>query len=276
MPRQARKKSETGIYHVMFRGVNREPIFTDDEDNWKFINILKKYKEISGFELYAYCLMGNHLHLLIKEGKEDLAQCFKRIAGKYVYWFNAKYQRSGHLFQDRFRSEPVEDDAYFMTVLRYIHQNPVKAGIARTVEEYPWSSYQEYLGKPNLTDTAQALSMMDLRALVEFHRENGTETCIDIPEERSRITDEEAQRLMSRLAGVENETGFQTLSAEIKSQLLGQLREQGVSLRQIEEMTGETKGVIRRVTKRALGNEEETVIPLYQPPQTREVDITIL
>lgn len=276
MPRQARKKSETGIYHVMFRGVNREPIFTDDEDNWKFINILKKYKETSGFELYAYCLMGNHLHLLIKEGKEDLAQSFKRIAGKYVYWFNAKYQRSGHLFQDRFRSEPVEDDTYFLTVLRYIHQNPVKAGMARTVEDYPWSSYQEYLGTPNLTDTAQALSMMDLRALVEFHREEGKESCIDIPEERNRITDEEAQRMMSRLAGVENETEFQALSVEVKSQLLGQLREQGVSLRQIEEMTGETKGVIRRVTERALQKKEETVIPTYQPPQNREVDITIL
>lgn len=128
MPRAARKKSNSGIYHIMLRGINRQLIFEDEEDKNRFIETLLKYKEQCGYLIYAYCLMGNHIHILLKEGKEELTLVLKRIAGSYVYWYNWKYHRSGHLFQDRFKSEPVEDDAYFLTVIRYIHQNPETRG----------------------------------------------------------------------------------------------------------------------------------------------------
>ena len=136
MPRQARKKSESGIYHVMLRGINQQQIFEEPEDFEKFLQILKDCKAISGYKLFAYCLMGNHIHLLIKPEEESLEQAFKRIGGRFVYWYNVKYQRIGHLFQDRFRSEPVETDEYFMTVLRYIHQNPIKAGLCKVIDAY--------------------------------------------------------------------------------------------------------------------------------------------
>src|SRR5690554_3854054 len=127
MPRRAREKSSTGVYHVMLRGINKQKIFHDQEDYEKFIEIVKNYKELCTYELYAYCLMSNHFHLLIKEGKEELAAVFRRIGAKYVYWYNLKYKRCGHLFQDRYRSEVVETQQYLLTVLRYIHQNPLKA-----------------------------------------------------------------------------------------------------------------------------------------------------
>ena len=129
MPRQARKKSNSGIYHIILRGVNRQQIFEDNEDYYKFLQVVEESKAISGFELFAYCLMSNHIHLLLKEIQEPIEQIMKRITTRFVYWYNIKYQRSGHLFQDRYKSEPVEDDAYFLTVIRYIHQNPVKAEI---------------------------------------------------------------------------------------------------------------------------------------------------
>ncbi len=110
-------------------------MFEDDEDYIKYLDVLRECKEISGYKLYGYCLMGNHLHLLLKTGKEDLEQIFKRIGARYVYWYNFKYGRSGHLFQDRYKSEPVETDSYIVTVLRYIHQNPVKAGICSDPED---------------------------------------------------------------------------------------------------------------------------------------------
>ena len=144
MPRQARKKSENGIYHIMLRGINQQQIFEDEEDYAKFLDILKECKEISEYKVFAYCLMGNHIHLLVKEGTENLEQMFKRICGRFVYWYNTKYRRVGHLFQDRFKSEPVDSERYFFTVLRYIHQNPVKAGICKRVEDYIYSSYSEY------------------------------------------------------------------------------------------------------------------------------------
>ena len=145
MPRQARRKSESGIYHIMLRGINRQVIFEDEEDNLKFLETLKNYKAVSGYKLFAYCLMSNHIHLLLRVEKEYLDLIIKRIAGSYVYWYNWKYKRNGHLFQDRFKSEPVEDDAYFLTVIRYIHQNPIKAGLSKTIDDYKFSSYNEYI-----------------------------------------------------------------------------------------------------------------------------------
>ena len=117
MPRKARTRSSTGIYHIIMRGINRQIIFEDSEDYIQFLESLTRQKETSGIEIYAYCLMSNHVHLLIKEGNEDLGTVFKRIGSSYVYWYNWKYNRRGHLFQDRYRSEAVEDDGYFLTVI---------------------------------------------------------------------------------------------------------------------------------------------------------------
>ena len=169
MPRQARRKSESGIYHIMLRGINQQQIFEDEEDSLRFLETLLKYKEQCGYEIYAYCLMGNHIHILLKEGKENLTLVLKRIAGSYVYWYNWKYRRSGHLFQDRFKSEPVEDDEYFLTVIRYIHQNPIKAGICKNIDEYKFSSYNEYIKKENLVDIDFCFSIIGKEQFIEFN-----------------------------------------------------------------------------------------------------------
>ena len=116
MPRQERTKSGTGIYHVMLRGINKQDIFEDDEDYLQMTSCLQglteRYDE-NGVAVdplctvYSYCLMSNHIHLLVREQKEDISSVIKRLGVAYAYYFNKKYQRNGHLFQDRFRSEPV-------------------------------------------------------------------------------------------------------------------------------------------------------------------------
>ena len=105
--------------------------------------------------------MGNHVHLLIKEGKETLSNTMKRIGASYVYWYNWQYNRKGHLFQDRFKSEAVEDDAYFLMVLRYIHQNPLKAGLTNDIASYKWSSYKEYMTETKIVNVDFVLSLFD-------------------------------------------------------------------------------------------------------------------
>jgi REP element-mobilizing transposase RayT len=108
MSRKARQLSSTKIYHVIIRGNRKEDIFLEDEDKRRFIKILKKIKQKDEYELYAFCLMNNHVHLLIKEKNEHISRIMKRINISYVNYFNQKYQQIGHLFQDRYRSEPMK------------------------------------------------------------------------------------------------------------------------------------------------------------------------
>ncbi|MBE6981495.1 MAG: transposase [Ruminococcaceae bacterium] len=243
MPRQSRKQSATGIYHIMLRGINRQQIFEDNEDRDRFIETLLNYKEVCGYSIYAYCLMGNHIHILIKEGQENLAQVFKRIAGSYVYWYNWKYHRCGHLFQDRYKSEPVEDDGYLLTVLRYIHQNPVKAKLCKRAEEYGYSSMREYLGKPCLTDTEFVLSILPIEQFVDYHRQENDDKCLEI-DERFRLTDEEAKKLIIKISKCKNVAEFQGLEIKKRNTYIRKLHEKGMSIRQISRLTGMTKKVV--------------------------------
>lgn len=245
MPRQARKKSSSGIYHIMLRGINRQQIFEDEEDQERFLATLHQYKEQCGYTLYAYCLMGNHVHILLKEGAETLTQVFKRIAGSYVYWFNWKYHRCGHLFQDRFKSEPVETDEYFLSVLRYIHQNPVKAKLCKYAEEYAYSSMREYLSGSTLTDTGFALSILSQEQFVNYHREENTDYCLDMIE-RFRLTDEDAKALIRKIAKCNNATELQQLDKEVRSAYFQELHEKGMSIRQLSRLTGISKKVVER------------------------------
>ena len=144
MSRDARAKSQTGIYHIMLRGIDKRNIFLDDEDRMKFLDKLMKSKEVANFNLYGYCLMDNHVHLLIGE-KEDIGTSIKRITVGYVQWHNKKYDRTGHLFQNRYMSEVVESEGYLINVLRYIHLSPVKAKITKLAKDYWWSSYNQYI-----------------------------------------------------------------------------------------------------------------------------------
>lgn len=248
MPRRARRHSSTGIYHIMLTGINRQPILEDREDNEKFIEILKSCKLISGYKLYAYCLMGNHLHLIIKTEKEPLEQIFKRICGRYVYWYNTKYRRTGPLFQDRFKSEPIEDEASFLNVLRFIHQNPVIAGLSDKPDEYPYSSYGCYTGcrDETLIDTDFTLNILDRERFEEFHCQECENVYMDINERPNRLTDEQAWEIIKRISKCSSASEFKQLEAGVRNDCIRKLRKEGLSIRQISRLTGVGKGIVER------------------------------
>ncbi|NYB74900.1 transposase [Sedimentibacter hydroxybenzoicus DSM 7310] len=152
MPRQARVHSDTGIYHIMIRGNDKRIIFLDNEDRKRFISTLFEKASEENIRIYAYCLMNNHVHLLLHEEDDNIAILMKRINVSYVYYFNKRYKRVGHLFQDRFKSEIVDNDDYLLAVVRYIHNNPVKAGIVSSPEKYLWSSYNDYISTKKRND----------------------------------------------------------------------------------------------------------------------------
>ena len=248
MPRGARQKSDNGTYHIMLRGINKQQIFEEPEDYEKFLDVLKNCKAISEFKLYAYCLMGNHIHLLIKEGKESLETIFKRIGGKFVYWYNVKYERVGHLFGDRFKSEPVDTDAYFLTVVRYIHRNPIKAGICKKTKEYPYSSYNDYINDADFVDRDLLHTFVPKEQFEEFNAKNTMETCLDIEEKRTiKVTDEQARKIIEKYSKCKNISEFQKLGQKIRDKNIVKFKEKGLSIRQISRLTGLSYYVIQKI-----------------------------
>lgn len=252
MSRRAREQSASGVYHVMLRGINRQVIFEDEEDYEKFLQVLQDCKSVSGFKIYAYCLMSNHVHLLLRTGPggEGLEQIFKRVGVRFVAWYNRKYGRSGHLFQDRFKSEVVNDDSYLFTVLRYIHQNPVKAGLCKKPEKYLWSSYPVYLGGGPLCDTPEVLKLLApnpgqaMAELQRLHAENVQTVCMDIEQEQ-RPSDAEIRALLLNLCGTDKTAKLQALPIPLRDAAIAALKEQRASLRQITRLTGWPFGIAR-------------------------------
>ena len=141
MPRIARVCAAGYPYHITQRGNNKEKVFFDDEDRRLYLDILQRYKNKYRIKILAYCLMGNHVHLLVVPGQEvSLARAMGGINLVYTQHVTRKYNRSGRLWQNRFFSSVVEEEPYLWAVMRYMEQNPVRARLVKKAEDYPWSS----------------------------------------------------------------------------------------------------------------------------------------
>lgn len=247
MARLARRLSETGIYHIIFRGVNRYNIFEEEKDYKKILEIILDLKENMKFEIYAYCLMTNHVHLIIKEKTPgEISVIMKRMLTRYAGWFNKKYDRSGILIANRFKSEPVETDDYLITVSRYIHQNPVKGGLSPSVDKYNWSSFKEYSGNSYIVDTNFILSIVDYESYKKYNFELDDEE-YEINSNADKITDENVKMKIKELLCGKDPFILGELPKEERNKIIIQLKNiEKFSIRQIERATGISKGVIER------------------------------
>lgn len=150
MPRTARVKDSEGIYHIMVRSISEVSLFRDSEDKNKYLFLIKKYQQIFRFKVYAYCLMSNHGHIEIDCCGADISKIMKSINQCYCSYFNKKYNRHGHLFQDRFKSKLICDDKYLISLSAYIHNNPKSMKrYKNNVKSYRYSSLGIYLGINN-------------------------------------------------------------------------------------------------------------------------------
>lgn len=250
MPRLSRQISSTGIYHAMLRGIDGRDIFLDQNDKRVFLRKVAAVKKKVDFNLYAYCLMNNHVHLLVKES-EEIGTSIKRIAVGYVQWHNHKYGRRGHLFQNRFRSEPVETEAYFKTVLRYIHLNPVKANMVHKPEDYRWSSYGDYCishkEEKSITDTEIVGRLFSSKEdFITFMAKENEDQCLEHDEEK-RLTDGELKAIIGFL---DKDGALFSNSLKKRDEIIKKIYEStGVSIRQLSRVTGKGKRIIERAVK---------------------------
>lgn len=152
MARPLRITYAGAFYHVTSRGNEQKDVFKSQRDREKFLGYLASATERYGAVLHAYCLMSNHYHLLLETPYGNLSQIMRHINGAYTTYFNVKRKRAGHLFQGRFKAFLVEAEAYALELSRYIHLNPVRAGMAIKPEDYPWSSYRSYIGQATAYD----------------------------------------------------------------------------------------------------------------------------
>jgi len=201
--------------------------------------------------------MSNHVHLLIHEKSEEINQIMKRIGASYAWWYNRKYDRTGHLFQGRYRSECVEDDEYLLTVIRYIHNNPVKAGIVGRPEDYRWSSIQAYYSRPEesigLTDVGFILGILAkerTEAIYRFREHmkiKNQDICIE-EEIKQRKTDSEAKAGIEALLNGDPLTVLQTVEKKERDEKLRQIKAiEGITQRQIARITGLSQNIIFKV-----------------------------
>jgi len=179
MARPYRLDEEDCFYHITSRGDDRKPIFKSERDYARFLEYVSVAKDKFKFYLHAYCLMTNHYHLFIETTQANLSRIMQYINTSYAVYYNVKRKRSGHLFQGRFKSIIVQQDAYYAELTRYIHLNPVRAGMRDEPGKYRWSSYNDFVkNKPESGVDIDRVKMylgMDLRRYAGFVKAAGNE-----------------------------------------------------------------------------------------------------
>ncbi|WP_425447696.1 transposase [Dethiothermospora halolimnae] len=176
MPRTARKKSFDSIFHIMVKSVGDTTLFKKDEDRDMYLGIIKKYQNIFDFKVYAYCLMDSHGHLMIDANGADVSKFMQRINQSYAQRYNKKYERFGHVFADRFRSEIIDDDKYLLVCFGYIHNNCKDIpGWKGKEEEYPYSSFSIYMGIHD--DKYNILSKQFMLGIFDENNAKGLKKC---------------------------------------------------------------------------------------------------
>ena len=251
MPRTARKQSGSSVYHIVNRGAGKQIIFEDDADRAFFMKKLEALLDEEGGTLLAWCLMGNHFHLLATIPFERLNELMHRLQTSYAGYFNRVYGHVGAVFEGRFKSEPVETDEYLMTVVRYIHENPRKGGVYNGLD-YPWSSYREYCGKKGYADTSFVLDVFGgLSQFKTFHdAQHQDERCLEAREVPLRgLSDEDARCIADKLLEDVAVGSLKGTDRQTRDKALAMLKARGLSVRQIQRMTGISLGVISKAGK---------------------------
>lgn len=248
-------RTVTGFYHVCARGAGKQLIFEGDEDRREFLELMRECCREAGVTVIAWCLMGNHVHLVLADYEDAMSAAMHRLLLTYARRFNKRTRRTGHLFQNRFDRRSLDTDRYLMAAIRYVHANPQEAGIA-LIERYPWSSFAEYLRAYD-NDTTRGFS--DPSCVLElFESAKGfLDYSLSMPDGSDPVihdmdeTEWERRAFADKLAkglGVPLHEVKAASSAQRNIVILG-LHDAGFTVRQIERYTGIGKSTVSRIVR---------------------------
>ena len=244
MPRAARVVSESGYYHVMLRRAGKQFLFEDDSDRHAFLSELRIVRDVTGIVVIAWCLMDNHVHLILHDPYGKLSTAVHKLALMYAQHFNNRSGHVGHVFQNRFKSIPIESDCYLLELVRYVHNNPARAGIC-SADCYRWSSYAQYAwGRKGLADTTIVLDMLGGRQ--GFRDFVASDPLATAEGSEDAVLKEIALKTRADEVTNMNSSSIGQLPKVDRDDKIRELSKAGVSIRQIERLTGIGQNTIRR------------------------------
>ncbi len=244
LSRQARRGSKSDFFHVIVRGNGKQVLFEEKKDYRFYISILEKYSKETMVTVCAFCLMENHVHLLLNVTKETLAVFMKKMGVCYAAYYNRKYDRTGHLFQDRFLSEAVETEEYLLAAFRYILNNPAAAGIC-PASEYLWSSYRRYADPMSFIDTAVLERILgNWENYARFIDEDNNDHFMEYSSKKNN--EEWAKAVLKKTLDLTSGTIIKSYEKAQRDRALRRLKQEGLTIRQIERLTGIGRSIIQR------------------------------
>ena len=250
MPRTARRRSSFDIYHITVRGAGKQTIFEDDKDKEFCLESIATSCAKSGVSILAFCLMSNHFHLLLKGELKAISTVMRMVDTSLAHRYNGRYGHVGPVLQGRFSSTPVETEAHLIEVVRYIHLNPRDLpGV--DFRTYPWSSYQQYFAGHGFCERDFVLGIFGgLEEFKEFH-EVGDDAVAIIGKKPVRpfISDAEARKIAVSAFGEDFADSIKTMGKPERNSALKRLHRSGISIRQLERLTGIGRGIIQRAVK---------------------------
>lgn len=266
MARVPRKTQQSPYYHILVEGSSFQDIFQEPSDKDKMLEILARVLDESKVTLYAYCIMENHAHFIVREGLGDISQFMKRVNGAYASYYNRKYREKGQVFYDRFKSEAIQTMEQLLRVIRFVHNNPILGGFVEQPCAYPWSSYAKYVESGDHPCFIQREHVWmwfgkdpnaALQKFVWFMREKNADLYLDLDESIEKKVKFMIDSYLSSNQIKLKDLGYKENTLH-RDHLIRWIRTTGgLSIRKIAELLQLNRGTVFNVLSRSAEGEEE-------------------
>ena len=241
---------ESNFYHVYMRGLAKQIIFEEASDNKMFLYFLKAYSKTYNIKIISYCLMINHVHILCQDSENNIPSFMHILCSMYARYFNKKYERVGALFQRPYKKKLIKNDLHLLTVFRYIIKNPEKDGIC-PYQEYKWSSYCLFYHKNSLVDVSLVKDLLDGLNVDAFLKDDKYEENEEFYSdfEQVAISNSQAKELIKSKFNITSPSLIRCFNKQKRNEAVIYLKSLGLSIRQIERLTGVSRGISQNILK---------------------------